>query len=220
MHTVGIFEGVPDIVQLFKPVFTVVDGIYCQEGLGPVFGIPVEMDLILAGQDLVAVDTVCSKIMGFDPDELLITVNAAARGLGTMNMEEIEIVGCSISEVGRRFKRSSEDVIIDVQDFHLIFEEGTCTGCHNTVLSSIMDIKNDGNLDFLPGKWVVAGRLKEESLPLGIAKDDLVLVGKCTRPWVEQGIYVKGCPPNNIWVVQAICGDQAKRRYATEDISD
>ncbi|MBS3975220.1 MAG: DUF362 domain-containing protein [Syntrophomonadaceae bacterium] len=220
MHSVGIFEGVSDIIQLFKPAFTVVDAIYCQEGLGPVFGIPVEMDLILAGRDLVAVDTVCSKIMGFEPEELLITANAANRGLGTMNMEEIEVVGCSIPEVYRRFKRSSEDVIVDVQDFHLLFEEGTCTGCHNTVLSSIVDIKNDGNQDYLPGKWVVAGLLNEESLPAGVAKENLVLVGKCTKLWAEQGIYVKGCPPNNIWVVHAICGDEVKRRYATEDIED
>jgi len=220
MHLVGIFEGVPDIAKLFKPAFAVVDGIYCQEGMGPVYGIPVEMDLIVAGKDLVAVDTVCSKVMGYEPKELLITVNAAKQGLGTMDLEEIEVIGSSIAEVCRRFKRSSEDAIVEVQDLRLLIEEGTCTGCHNTVLSSIVDIKNDGLLNYLTGKWVVAGIIKEQTLPAGVAMENLIFVGKCTKPWAEQGVYVEGCPPNSIWVVQAMCGDQVKRSYATEDDTD
>ena len=40
-----------------KPSLTVVDAIICQEGMAPIYGDPVEMDLILASRDLVAADT-------------------------------------------------------------------------------------------------------------------------------------------------------------------
>ncbi len=219
-HSTGVFDCVVDLVSAVKPVLAVVDGIYGQEGLGPIFGKTVEMDLIIAGRDLVAVDTVCGAIMGFAPQELLLSVKAAERGLGTNNSEQIIVKGEKIEGVRRRFLRSSEDVIVDVENFHLLFEEGACTGCRNTVLSSIVDIKNDGSLEYLKGKTVIAGPIQESDLPADVSPDNLILVGKCTKPFAHLGKHVKGCPPNNIWVVQAIVGEQAKRRYATEEIND
>ncbi len=219
-HSEGVFDCTLDLISAIKPVLAVVDGIYCQEGLGPIFGKTVEMDLIVAGRDLVAVDAVCGAIMDFEPGEVLLTVKAAERGLGCDNLGQIVVKGKSIKEVQRRFMRASEDVIVDIDDFSLFFEEGTCTGCRNTVLSSIVDIKNDGLLEMLKGKTVVAGLLEEEEIAPNISRENIVLVGKCTKPLSHLGKYVKGCPPNNIWVVQAIVGDKAKRRYATEEIKD
>lgn len=40
------------------------------------------LGLILAGRDLMAVDAIASRIMGFQPDEVPITKAAALRGLG------------------------------------------------------------------------------------------------------------------------------------------
>lgn len=219
-HRNSVFDCVVDLVSTLKPVLTVVDGIYGQEGLGPIFGKTVEMDLIIAGRDLVAVDTVCGTIMGFKPEELLMSVKAATRGLGTNRLESISVLGRQIAEVQRRFLRASEDVFVNVEGFNLVFEEGACTGCRNTVLSSIVDLKNDDNLDFLKGKTVIAGPIEEDKLPNDISPENLVLVGKCTQPLAHRGKHVKGCPPNNIWVVQSIAGDRAKRRYATEEIKD
>lgn len=219
-HSNSVFDCVVDLVSALKPVLTVVDGIYGQEGLGPIFGKTVEMDLIIAGRDLVAVDAVCGSVMGFKPEELLLSVKAAHRGLGTDDLNQISVRGKRIDEVKRRFMRASEDVIVDVEGFNLVLEKGACTGCRNTVLSSIVDIKNDGKLDCLRGKIVIAGPLDEAKLPEGVSPEDLVLVGKCTQSLAHRGKHVKGCPPNNFWVVQAIAGERAKSRYATEDIKD
>jgi uncharacterized protein (DUF362 family) len=93
MHQEGLFDGVIDLLSAVKPRLAVVDAIVCQEGVGPVFGKPVEMNLVLAGKDLVAVDAVCAKLIGYQPREILLTVNAAARGLGVMDLEKIEIKG-------------------------------------------------------------------------------------------------------------------------------
>ncbi len=51
------------------------------EGQGPHAGTPVEMNLIVAGADTVAVDAVSSYIMGFDPVEIP-AVRVAANGRG------------------------------------------------------------------------------------------------------------------------------------------
>ncbi len=47
-HSHGVVNGVIDIIQTVKPVLSVIDATFCQQGLGPIFGETVEMDLILA----------------------------------------------------------------------------------------------------------------------------------------------------------------------------
>ncbi len=113
MHQQGLFEGVIDLLSALKPQLAVVDAIVCQEGVGPVFGKPVEMNLILAGKDLVAVDATCARLIGYDPREILLTVNAAARGLGTMDADQIDLMGEPLDNVARRFMRSVEDSPVD-----------------------------------------------------------------------------------------------------------
>ena len=105
IHQIGMFEGAVDLVSHFKPIFAVVDAIIGQEGMGPLLGLPVEMGLVLAGRDLVAVDAIAGRIMGFAPDEVPITAAAAARGLGTMDEAEIRVVGEPVASVARRFVR-------------------------------------------------------------------------------------------------------------------
>lgn len=217
MHQEGLFEGVVDLLTAVKPQLTIVDAIYCQEGLGPVFGRPVEMDLILAGKDLVAMDAVCGRIMGFEPEEVLLTMTAAGRGLGTAKPEEIEIVGEPLSNVRRRFLRSTEDNPVQVEGFNLIYGGITCTGCRNTVMSALVDMRNADQLIYLPGVTVVTG---DPEISPFVPAESIVTVGKCVPEGKRGARYVKGCPPNNAYVVQAIIGDRgkAKRMYAEGDL--
>ena len=218
MHQEGLFDGVVDLLSAVKPRLAIVDGIYCQEGVGPVFGRPVEMDLIIAGKDLVAVDSVCGLIMGFRPEEVLLTQKAAERGIGTAKPEEIEIIGEALEKVRRRFLRSTEDNPVKVEGFNLIFGGVTCTGCRNTVMSALVDMRNADQLMYLPGVTVATG---DPEIPPFAPSDSLVTVGKCVPEWKRGKFHVKGCPPNNSYVVQAIIGERAKakRMYADRDLS-
>lgn len=216
MHMQGLFDGVVDLLSAVKPQLTVVDAIICQEGIGPVFGRPVEMDLILASRDLVAADATCGRIIGFEPQEILLTANSAARDLGKMRVDEIELLGVPIEEVFRRFLRASEDNPVEVEGFNLIHGGVTCTGCRNTVMSALIDMRNSDQLMYLPGVAVITG--DPELAPFSKI-DRLVSVGKCVPKDKRGPNYVKGCPPNNSAVVQAIIGDRVKvkRMYATGD---
>ena len=217
MHQEGLFEGVVDLLSTVKPQLAIVDGIYCQEGLGPVFGKPVEMDLIVAGRDLVAVDAICGAIIGFSPEEVLLTQTAAKRGIGTAKLEEIEVLGEPVKKVQRRFMRSVEDDPVKVDGFNLIFGGITCTGCRNTVVSALVDMRNADQLMYLPGVTVITG---DPERPPFVSADSIVTVGKCVPEGKRGKVHVKGCPPNNAVVVQAIIGDRAKakRMYADKDL--
>ncbi len=222
-HRDGLLEGVVDLMTALKPSLTVFDATICQEGMGPIFGTPVPMGLILASKDLVAADSVGGRIMGYDPRDVMITVRAAARGIGEMDLEKIKVRGdATIAEVERRFKRSSETILEGVPPFELMLDKGACTGCRNTVISAIMDLKSQELQGSLEGKYVVAGPLDEKLLPPGAEKENTILVGICTKHLADRGTYVQGCPPNNIFVVRAVVGEGQKveRRYATEEGSD
>ncbi len=218
-HKIGLVPGVVDLMTVIKPAFAIVDGIIAQEGLAPVYGHPVEMDLIVAGQDLVAVDAVCGRIIGYDPAEVPITVEAAKRGLGEMNLENIEVRGVPIREVERRFLRAVEDNPVEVEGFNLFSDDDTCTGCRNTVMSALNDMRNAGQAEYLKDVAVITGKAV---IPEGLPKKMVVAVGNCVPKDRRGQHFVEGCPPNNALVVDAILSGraEAKRMYADKGLKE
>lgn len=97
-----------DIYSVSKPQLTIVDGYLCQEGQGPANGDVVKMNLILSGYDPVAIDTVVCKIIGFKPTRILYLKQAEEKGLGTTNLNEIEILGEKINDIYHAFKPPRE----------------------------------------------------------------------------------------------------------------
>ena len=55
-------------------------------------------------------------------------------------------MGEKIESVKRRFMRCEEDDPVQVEGFNLIFGGVTCTGCRNTVLSALADMRNGDQL--------------------------------------------------------------------------
>ncbi len=201
MHRRGIFEGVPEIVSLFRPCLTVLDGIYAQEGMGPVFGDPVEMDLIAASTDPVALDTIGGLIMGYQPQEVPITTFAAKSGLGIGRLSGIEVVGSTLESVRRRFKRCSESEILGQNlPCCLRMAVETCTGCRNTVVAVLVEMRDLGLLSYLEGKTIITGRPKIEPGD----PPRRIIIGRCSRSLRSSGLYIGGCPPENTMIIDAL----------------
>ncbi|UCE18342.1 MAG: DUF362 domain-containing protein [Gemmatimonadota bacterium] len=114
MHMSGLHQALVDLNRIAKPGFVIVDGVVGMEGFGPTIGSPVEMNLILAGEDVVAVDTVGSYVMGFQPQEVKHLELAGEQGLGIHDLNEIEILGEELESVVRAFKRSFGSKVIEV----------------------------------------------------------------------------------------------------------
>jgi len=102
-HLKNIEKVIVDLNSVLRADLTVIDGFVAMEGPGPVNGIPVKMDIIIAGRDPVATDALAAKIMGFSPDSIYHIRRAAEKKIGSM--DEIEALGESIESVARQFKR-------------------------------------------------------------------------------------------------------------------
>ena len=199
----GLYQAIADLNLVVKAQLTIVDGIFCREGLGYPFSEEREMDLILAGRDPVAVDTVTLKIMGIDPQRQPDLTRAAALGLGTMELKEIEVVGDKIEDVKERFKTPAEALheIDGLQDVTILSDEKTCTGCKGMMNYLMKGLDESKMMDRVKGYTFVVG--EHEHLP-DLDESKTVLVGLCNDRYKEMGLHVPGCPPLAITVRKAM----------------
>ncbi|MHA1732647.1 MAG: DUF362 domain-containing protein [Promethearchaeota archaeon] len=100
-------EALVDIytASAHAPQLIVVDAVLAMEGNGPGrAGTPLELGLLLAGTDPLAIDVACARIMGLDPDLVYTNVEAARRGRWVGDLESVEVVGPPLEELVHPFK--------------------------------------------------------------------------------------------------------------------
>ena len=95
-----------DLLRVASPDLNIVDGIIGMEGQ-EIHGKPVGANVLVAGDDFVAVDAVCSRIMGFDPGDVEHIEMAGEQGFGCADLDEIEVSGLSPEEVRKPFQRAT-----------------------------------------------------------------------------------------------------------------
>lgn len=92
------------VARHLAPDIAVVDGITGLQGNGPGGTDAIALDVVAAGVDVFAVDTLMTYVMGFDPEAMGILHYARTYDLGCTALEEIEVVGARPTEVRTRFK--------------------------------------------------------------------------------------------------------------------
>lgn len=101
---VNLDRHIVDLNLARKPDFVVVDG---QRGMidGPVGSQIIEppMGLILAGSDVVALDTVGALVMGYDPRAIPYLQLGAQNGLGITDIGHIQVAGVPVAQARRDF---------------------------------------------------------------------------------------------------------------------
>jgi uncharacterized protein (DUF362 family) len=103
LHHAGIPETVVDINASLPKAITVVDGIVCMEGDGPIMGTAKPMGLVIVGTNCTAVDATCARIMGLDPTRVSY-LGLASNWLGPLDERSIRQVGESWQSVESPFK--------------------------------------------------------------------------------------------------------------------
>jgi uncharacterized protein (DUF362 family) len=88
-------DALADINATVAPKLSVMDATVGLEGNGPKSGVPRIVNHVLASSDIVALDTVQATIMGLDPRTVDHLKTCADRGIGTNELEQIEIKGAS-----------------------------------------------------------------------------------------------------------------------------
>ena len=81
----------------------IVDGVIAMEGLGPIWGTPVGLNLIVSGFNPVTVDATCCNIMGINPYAVEVLWAAYKNGVGEIDIDKIEVLGERIQDTRRKF---------------------------------------------------------------------------------------------------------------------
>lgn len=94
-----------EIYLLKKPVLNIVDAVVAMEGNGPGSGDPLQVGVLLAGANPVAVDVVAGRLAGISADLLHVEREAVKMGVAGATAEEIVLHGADLSRLGeRRFR--------------------------------------------------------------------------------------------------------------------
>jgi hypothetical protein len=203
-----------------KADLTLIDAIIAMEGQGPHVGTPVEMNLLIAGTDTVAVDAVAAYVMGFETIEIPAIRIAATEGLGERDIDKIDVVGTPIAEVRKFFKRPMIDPVGLIPGINVVVQQ-TCPGCYANMRGALdnfnvsgIDIKkfNQAAGDI----YIVAGGVPDFE-PEWVRGKHLFVAGDCwkyfpTKEKVEQAMKIAktvteypGCAP--VYIFAQLNGD-------------
>ena len=89
----GLLVGV---CRYLKPVLTIIDGIVAMHGQGPIRGPSKPLGWLIGGTDPIACETICCRLVGFEPEQLPILQEAKRVGYGCSDPDRIEIVGAPL----------------------------------------------------------------------------------------------------------------------------
>lgn len=84
--------------------FALVDGIVGLQGDGPLFGTPVASGALIGGEDFLAVDATCARLMGFDPAAIDVLAFMAWAGLGQIGASKIELRGTPLDALRETYE--------------------------------------------------------------------------------------------------------------------
>lgn len=113
-HSYYINKKLADMLYLFQPDLTIIDGIVGGEGNTPAPVDPVDSRVIISGTDPVGTDEVATRIMGIDPAKIPLMIEARKRGFGSA---DLTISGDTPPEF--HFRRANPSLMAD--DFHEFF---------------------------------------------------------------------------------------------------
>ena len=89
LHWRGIDNSIVDLVSTIRPGLAIVDGIVGMEGDGPIMGTARPVGCVVMGQDPVAVDATCARVMGLRPERITF-LRMAGEFLGNVEAGSIE----------------------------------------------------------------------------------------------------------------------------------
>jgi len=97
-HNFRLHQKLVNILKFIRPDFTLVDAlkVLARGPMPPerfVKELLHEKDVIVGGEDTVAVDAVCAKILGHEPRDIKHVTLAAQQGLGVADLDKIELEG-------------------------------------------------------------------------------------------------------------------------------
>ena len=189
-HRDDIYQKIVNLTRAANPRWFVMDSLYACQGNGPFSAyrddLIKDFNTICGGPDGVAVDTICEALMDWDEPGTNVpsTVLGAAEGLGTNDMNEIELAGAPLDKVKRRFRRQNNVLQGKFPNVNVVMGSTCEAGCRAIVRMQLDQALQNGTLAKLTRPLhVFTGLQFEEIKPVD---GDVILVGDCAKPLLER----------------------------------
>ena len=204
------------LANKMPPMCVVLDGIYTNER-GPSFdGKITRKNILVASPDILSVDMVGAKVLGYEPSEVPHLVHAAEERVRPLDLSDIEVVGEGIGDVASFHEYDFPYVENDTLRRSLArmgvkglsypkYDLSMCTYCsglNGMILFAIGQAWKGRTWDDIE---VLTGKAMKPTP----GKKKTILIGKCMyeanreHPDIQEMIPVKGCPPSRKSVVKA-----------------
>lgn len=113
-------------------------------------------NLLLASDNIVAVDATAARFLGFEPSDLDHLREASARGLGPIDRDEIRLLGSNLDE----FKFTSRRAERDYEEFRKLLsfvDPAVCKNCRQAFASGLVAAVEEVGEERINGIRVVLG---------------------------------------------------------------
>jgi uncharacterized protein (DUF362 family) len=189
-HRDDIYQKIVNLTRAANPKWFIMDSLYACQGNGPFSAyrddLIKDFNTVCGGPDPVAVDTVCEALMDWDEPGTNVpsTVLGAAEGLGTNQMDEIELAGALLDRVKRRFRRQTTVLQGPFPNVKVVMGSTCEAGCKAIVRMQLDQAKENGDLAKLKRPLYIFTGLQFE--PVKPVDGDVIVVGDCAKSALER----------------------------------
>ncbi len=198
------------------PVFTLIDGIFSNER-GPAFdGRMRRSNLLIASEDIFAVDKVGASILGYAPEEVPHLKHYAERHQRPLDLSDVDVKGEALEDVADAYQydfQYTEDGALPkpmakmgIQGIsYYKYDLSMCTYCSGITGAVLTAI----SMAWKGQPWDDVEVLTGKQMPPRPGKKKTILLGQCMcrlhkdNPDIQEAILVDGCPPDPKAVVAA-----------------
>ncbi len=199
MHKFDLEKNIAELATIIKPDLSILEGFPAMEGNGPHHGRPRALNIIVAGDDMVELDSFVSLILGFNPEEIRHLKIAQELGVGNFFEKEklINFQDYFILD----FKKASKVYRFGLRMF--AFPTFSCSRCINAVNTAGKTFKKNP-LKYNRVIWkslfsrkkinVIFGKADE----LNLSKNDkFICIGSCSKKFATKygTECLDKCPP-------------------------
>jgi len=189
-----------DMSEVLRPHFSLIDGTVGMEGLGPSAGNAKPLGVVVASADAFAADAVACRLMEIDPASVPHLRLGAERGIGTLDLDEIEVSPDNWRSFSTPFSAPPNDLKIEFPDVDIL-DVNSCSACQSTLTLFLRRYEKELK-EYLPGDATIAIGAGHDDIPPGT-----ICVGNCIRRELrDKGVFIPGCPPVGSEILSAVTG--------------
>jgi uncharacterized protein (DUF362 family) len=193
--------AIADMSGVLTPHFSVIDGTVGMEGLGPSAGIAKPLDVVVAGVDGFAADSVACRLMGVKAENIPHLRIGSMRGNGVIDIDRILVAPDTWERWISPFSTPPESLSIEFPNINVL-DKKSCSACQSTLFLFLKRYQKM-LFEYFPSDRPV-------NIAIGSGHDELpegtLSIGNCTSSCKGNGVFVPGCPPVSSEIMRSISG--------------